>query len=77
MKYWIYVEPVSEKCSAPVWNVLSEEAILASYYDYWQERMIRANKQDQISEQACIEDWVIIHWATEATPESLLRIINE
>lgn len=77
MKYWIYVEPASETSMLPVWTILSEKAILAQYWDYWYDRMRLAGNGAEISEQRCIEDWVTIHWAVEATPESLLRIINE
>ena len=77
MKYWIYVEPASETSMLPVWTILSEKAILAQYWDYWYDRMRLAGHGAEISEQRCIEDWVTVHWAVEATPESLLRIIHE
>lgn len=77
MKYWIYVEPASETCTLPVWTILSEKAILAHYWIYWCARMHQAGKGNQLDEQQCIQDWVTTHWAVEATPESLLRIINE
>lgn len=76
MKHWIYVEPASETSTLPVWTILSDRAILAQYYSYWCTRMWQAGKGDELDEQQCIEDWVSTHWAIEATPEALLRIIN-
>ena len=71
------MEPASETCTLPVWTILSERAILAQYYDYWCNRMRMAGKSDALNKTRCIEDWATTHWAVEATPEALLRIINE
>ena len=76
MKHWIYTEPVSEHSSEPIYNILSDKAILDSYYDYWCGRMTKVGKADLINPQDCILDWVTVHWAVEATPETLLRIIQ-
>lgn len=76
MKYWLYTEPATAFSSEPVYMIMSDKAILANYYDYWRGKMIGAHKQDLISEEACIQDWVTIHWAMEATEEVLLRIIK-
>lgn len=43
----------------------SEEQILKSYYAHWTHKMVQANKHDQVSEQQCIDDWVVVHWAVE------------
>lgn len=77
MRYWIYVEPASQKCVEPVWTIMSDTAVLAQYYDFWSAKMIDANKAGQISDENCIQDWVSIHWAVEATKTNLLRIIGE
>lgn len=77
MKYWLYAEPAADFSAEPVYTILSDKAILAQYWDYWYDRMRLAGHGAEISEQRCIEDWVTVHWAVEATPEALLRIINE
>jgi len=77
MKYWIYAEPVTAFSSEPVWQILSDKAIIASYFDYWSGKMKGAHKEHLITYEDCILDWVATHWAVEATPETLLRIISD
>ena len=43
----------------------TEAEIISEYFPWWSEQMTKVGKQDQISEQACIEDWVVVHWAYE------------
>lgn len=43
----------------------SEQQILASYFPYWSEKMSAVGKDDMISEELCISDWVVVHWACE------------
>jgi len=47
--------------------IVTEAEILRTYFPYWSEQMRRVGKADQISEAACIEDFVTVHWATEVT----------
>lgn len=79
MKYWLYVEPAGQT-SEPVYTVMSDAAIIAEYFDYWRDRMQKAAKPvSALIEQdysRCIDDWVVVHWAVEATPEALLQIIS-
>lgn len=58
---WRYTDPDGT-------TEMSEAEILKHYYPYWCEQMKRVGKAQQISEQACIEDWVIVHWAEKVTP---------
>lgn len=44
---------------------LTELEILKAYYPYWQRKMRKVDKQEQINPRACIEDWVVVHWAWE------------
>lgn len=60
-KYWTIVYPGQH--GQHVQETFSEEQILLSYYDYWCSRMVSAGKADDISEEACIDDWTIVHWA--------------
>jgi hypothetical protein len=79
MRYWIYCEPVSETCDEAVWQVWSDKAILADYFENWRNRMKKAHKPLsaflEYDEQRCIADWATTHWAMPATPENLLKII--
>lgn len=74
MRYWIYCEPVGEGSEA-VWQVWSDAAILEDYWTTWCDLMRKAGRESQLSENNCVTDWATTHWATPATPESLLRII--
>lgn len=57
--------------STPVYETLSEEEILAQYYDYWSKQMMTRCGVDffkeRFSAKDCIDDWVVIHWAVEST----------
>lgn len=46
-------------------EILTEEEILATYWDYWYERMCSVGKREEATRERCIEDWCVIHWATE------------
>lgn len=72
----MYCEPVNAESSEPVWQVWSDQAILASYWDRWCVLMQKAGRESQISENNCITDWAATHWANPATPENLQRIIT-
>jgi hypothetical protein len=48
-------------------QVITEDEILDQYYDYWCSRMREVGKEDEISETLCIQDWVMLHYATEVT----------
>jgi hypothetical protein len=41
----------------------TDDEILQFYWDYWSTGMKRIGKDREISEERCIEDWVVIHWA--------------
>ncbi len=60
-KYWTIAFPGEH--GQNVVETWSEEQILKSYYAYWTHKMCEANKHDEINEEACIEDWVVTHWA--------------
>lgn len=44
---------------------ITEEEILQSYWSYWVEQMLKVHKLPMITEQNCIEDFVIANWAWE------------
>lgn len=64
MKYYSYVEPGDNDLEVTK-IVMSEEEILKDYWDYWADRMREAGLSKEISKQKCIEDFCVIHWATE------------
>lgn len=46
-------------------HTITDEEILDSYYPYWKEQMRKVDKENQISPELCIEDFIVIHWAHE------------
>lgn len=50
-------------------HTISDEEILASYYPHWQEQMRKVGKEHLISPEACIEDFVVVHWAYKQIEE--------
>lgn len=65
MRYFEYVEPDDESAKSFSVVVLSEQDILDQYFEYWSTNMTRAGKTNLISFDRCIEDFCVIHWATE------------
>lgn len=47
----------------------SDEYIRKYYYPYWSKKMKEAGKEDQISYEKCLEDWIVVHWAWEVKDE--------
>jgi hypothetical protein len=43
----------------------SEQQILKAYYPHWFHKMSEANLHSEISNENCIDDWCVIHWAIE------------
>ena len=75
MKYWSYSEPHYD-ASGKLFNVVvtkSEDEILDEYYEYFISRMKRVNKEDLISKDNCINDWVVVHWAWNASLDEDLK----
>lgn len=65
MKYYTIVFP--GEFGQQVQETWSVDQILKSYYTYWATKMIENNKYAAISENTCIEDWCVVHWAIETT----------
>jgi hypothetical protein len=63
MKYWTIVFP--GEFEQHVQETWSEDQIIKSYYTYWSTKMIQNVKDADLSRDKCIEDWIVIHWATE------------
>lgn len=63
MKYWTIVFP--GEFGQHVQETWSEDQILSSYMPYWCRRMNEVGKGDMISKEACLDDWKVVHWASE------------
>jgi hypothetical protein len=69
MRYWIYSEPAGDT-STPVYVIMSDEAVLDSYWEYWVDKVQKVGRIKP-NKETCIQDWATIHWATEVTPQVL------
>lgn len=63
MKYWTIAFP--GECGQHVQETWSEDQIIQSYYTYWSTKMIENGHRGDISRESCIDDWTVVHWATE------------
>jgi len=65
MRYWTIVTPDYNILWQEYnkWETLSEKDILDYYWDWWSGKMKEVGKQELISEERCIEDWCVVHWA--------------
>lgn len=73
MKYYCY-DTYSFKVNGdidPYVIEYSETEILNMFWDYWKEKMIKKFGKEHFeanySEKDCIEDWIVVNWAWEAT----------
>jgi len=69
---WFFVEPVdSTDMNAGERRVeMSEEDILAEYFDWWSSQMRKAGKDESlVTERNCIEDWIVVHWAQKVSSD--------
>jgi hypothetical protein len=62
MRRWSYVEPGDDGVT-PVTVTMTDDDIIRDYYAWWKGEMERAGKTHLISEQHCIDDFVVVHWA--------------
>lgn len=46
-------------------HTLTEQEILNLYFPHWSEQMKLRGKEELISEEHCLEDWIIVNWAWE------------
>ena len=44
-------------------EVLTEDEIIAQYWEYWSGKMKEIGREADITRERCIEDWSVIHWA--------------
>jgi hypothetical protein len=58
---WAYIEPGPN--NEPVRVVVSEDELRQTFWPWWQERMIRAGKENLVTFENCVEDFIVVHWA--------------
>lgn len=49
----------------PIIKTFTEEEILKTYYPWWKSELESLGRSNLVSEENCIEDWVVINWAWE------------
>lgn len=49
-------------------HLITDAKILDTYFPQWVELMRKANKAHLISEEHCIQDFVMVHWAWQVNP---------
>jgi hypothetical protein len=47
--------------------IQTEDEIMSYFYDYWCSKMREVGKEDEISKELCLQDWMMLHYATEVT----------
>ena len=82
MRYYMYCEPAGKNTGEPVYHVMSERGIYEGWYwDHWKERMEAIGKflpnSLALMQELCLDDFCVVHWAVEATPEELQKIISQ
>jgi len=63
MKKYRYIEPDHDW--NPIEVVMTEEEIIKFYFNYWSTEMKKRGKEEYISHENCIDDFCVVHWATE------------
>lgn len=63
MRVWEICYP--DENNNTITECLTEKGILDQYYDYFSKKMLDMGKSPMITERNCIDNFVIVHWATE------------
>jgi hypothetical protein len=63
MRHWTIAYP--DEHNNHIEETLSEDQIIAEYWEYWCGKMRQVGREHLISRERCIEDWCVIHWAWE------------
>ena len=70
MKWWRWLEPGPDE--EPMELEASEDEIIKNYFPHWCDQMRAVGKGDLINHAACIEDFVVVNWAWDATDKPRL-----
>jgi hypothetical protein len=63
MKYYTIVFP--GEFGQHVQETWNSEQILKFYWKSWNRKMYQSGNVDEVTEERCVEDWIITHWASE------------
>ena len=74
MKHYTWVEPDFDEegnYKGPITMIWSEQQILDHYWDHWEKAMIAkyGERALLITEDNCIQDFCVVHWAVEVNDE--------
>ena len=73
MRYYCFYTLETDPSVDSYVKVMSEEEILAEYYDYWYDKMCSKFGKEIVDrdycKNDCIDDWVIVNWAWEIKDE--------
>lgn len=62
-RYWTIVFP--GEYGQHVQETWNKEQILKFYWHHWNRKMFQAGLGYEVTEDRCIEDWIVSHWAEE------------
>jgi hypothetical protein len=68
MRVYEYCEPGDN--DDVVYVRITEADIIREYFPYWSRQMRKVKQEDQITEDRCIEDFCIVHWAYQVEGEN-------
>jgi hypothetical protein len=63
MKLWKYVVEEDYEGTQFGYNTISEKEIIRDYYPQWEQDMRALGREDEISHENCIQEWVIYYSA--------------
>jgi hypothetical protein len=63
MRYYRYI--TQGDGDEPIRVTISEDQILREYFPYWIRQMIRVGRTPLITQENCIDDFCVVHWAQE------------
>lgn len=73
MRYYCFNALKTDPAIDSYVEVMSEEEILAEYYDHWYDAMVSKFGKEVVDrdycKDDCIDDWVVVNWAWESTDE--------
>jgi hypothetical protein len=76
MPNWKFYEPADEKAKNTLMSVYSEKMIIDEYFPWWSQKMKSLGREERISHQNCIDDFVTIHWAMPTVEPPGVRLIK-
>lgn len=44
--------------------IIDEDSLLKDYWEYWSGQMMKVGRSPLITEENCIQDFCVVHWAT-------------